>query len=69
METIQQLLLAGMKIKELIGDTAPSLSNCNTPMCMLYHLHGGCWSLCASHDDHQPQMIGKQTRLAAYIQA
>ena len=63
---IQQLLPAGVKIKELLADTQPPNNDLGTPMCLSFPLHGGCWSTCVQKEDHWPHMQGKQDLLATF---
>ena len=63
----QQLLPMGVKLKDSIGICTPPDNDKGNPMCLLYHVRGGCWSLCSCHDVHREQSQGETTKLQNYM--
>lgn len=67
-EQLLNLLKPRIKIRELIGPTSPPHNDDQEPMCLSYHLKGGCYSNCKRRSDHTRTLSADEiTRLANYV--
>jgi len=58
----------GVKLRDLIGTTAPPKMTNGTDMCLSYHLRKGCWSNCRRATNHVSTLSAVETqRLQSYI--
>ncbi len=66
--TLLTLIPFNRRIKDLIGNTAPPNMDAGIPICLLYHVKGGCYSNCrrkANH--HQVLNAAEKERLGNYV--
>lgn len=67
-EQLLSLLKPKVKIRELIGPSAPPLNDDQEPLCLSFHLKGGCYSNCRRRSDHTRTLSSDEvTRLANYV--
>jgi hypothetical protein len=50
--SLQSLLPVGIKITDLVGSDAIPNGDDNHPLCLSYHIRGGCFSNCRRRDNH-----------------
>ena len=56
------------RIKDLIGTTQPPNTDSGTPMCLSFHVKGGCYSNCRRKANHaHPLNAAEKERLANYV--
>jgi hypothetical protein len=63
--TLQSLVPANIKLKDLIGTDAPPLADDNHPICLAYHLRQGCWSTCKRVANHAHQLSNQEKQCLA----
>lgn len=67
-EQLLSLLKPRVKIRELIGPSTPPLNDDQEPLCLSFHLKGGCYSNCRRQADHSRTLSPAEvTRLANYV--
>jgi hypothetical protein len=49
---LQSLLPPGVKISDLVGSDPVPLGDDNNPICLSYHIRGGCFSNFRRKDNH-----------------
>jgi hypothetical protein len=65
---LQRLVPFNMKIRDLMGSASPPLNDDNLPMCLSFHVKGGCFSNCRRRADHtRPLTAADKDRLRNYI--
>jgi hypothetical protein len=68
--TLQALVPANIKLKDLIGTDAPPMADDNTPICLANHLCQGCWSTCKRVANHARHLTNSEKqRLANFALA
>jgi hypothetical protein len=66
--TLMQLIPHGQKIKDLIGTSNPPLSDAGQPLCLSFHLKGGCFSNCRRQTTHTTALTAaEKDRLSNYV--
>ncbi len=66
-EQLISLLKPRVKIQELIGPTSRPLNDDQEPMCLSFHLNGGCYSNCKHCTDHSRTLSADEvTHLVNY---
>jgi hypothetical protein len=65
---LQGLLPNGIKIMDLVGSDQVPLSDDNAPICLSYHIKGGCFSDCRRKDNHaKPLSADEKNRVSNWI--
>jgi len=64
-----KLLPSGTKINKFIGDVMPPSNSASKPMCMAYHLKGGCWATCQCIDNHREHIASEHQALLSFTQS
>jgi len=65
--TLQSLVPANIKLRDLIGTSPPPLMDDGTPICLSYHMRQGCWSSCRRMGSHGKQLSSSEKqRLATF---
>jgi hypothetical protein len=65
--TMQSLVPANIKLRDLIGTSPPPLMDDGTPICLSYHMRQGCWSNCRRIGSHGKQLSSSEKqRLATF---
>jgi len=65
---LQGLLPNGIKITDLVGSDQVPLSDENVPICLSYHIKGGCFSNCRRKDNHaKPLSADEKNRVSNWI--
>jgi hypothetical protein len=56
------------KLKDLMGDTVPPNTDAGKPICLSYHVKGGCYSNCRRRNNHGRVLtLAEKQRLENYI--
>jgi hypothetical protein len=63
--TLQSLVPANIKLKDLISQDAPPLGDNNAPLCLSYHMHQGCWSTCKLVANHNKTLLNEEKQWLA----
>jgi len=50
--SLQSLLPAGLKISDLVGSDSAPVGDDNNPICLSFHIRGGCFSNCRRKENH-----------------
>jgi len=66
---LQGLLPAGIKIADLVVGSDPvPMGDDNVPICLSYHIRGGCFSNCRRKDNHAKVLsVTEKQRLSNWI--
>jgi hypothetical protein len=50
--SLQGLLIPGVRITDLVGSDPIPTGKDNNPICLAYHIRGGCYSICRRRANH-----------------
>lgn len=65
---LQSLLPPGVKIVELLGNDPVPIGDDNNPICLSYHIKGGCYNNCRRKQNHQKTLsAGEKHKLSNWI--
>ncbi len=68
--TLQALVPANIRLKDLIGTDAPPQMDNGQPICLSFHLRQGCWSTCKRLATHsKPLSTAEKQRVADFALA
>jgi hypothetical protein len=66
--TLQSLIPPGIKITDIMGSDPPPLDEDNQPICLSFHIKGGCFSNCRRKDNHaKPLSASDKSRISNWI--
>jgi hypothetical protein len=68
--TLQNLIPANLKLRDIIGTAQQPLTDDGKPICISFHMRQGCWSNCKRLDSHnKPLTASEKQRLEAFVMA
>jgi hypothetical protein len=58
--SLQSLLPAGLKITDLVGSDSVPVGEDNNPICLSFHIRGGCFSNCRRKENHSKTLTAAE---------